>query len=784
MEAIVRGQQDQRVEHLQRLLARSGQHVVVDGVYGPRTQAAVATFLRAQGQAGSGASVDADLIALLEQLTKAASVVRLATTGEPAVPAIDDAGVQAEARAFARLICSRRTSAPLSIGLFGDWGSGKSFFMAKLQGEIEARCAAFTRVATALQPPVDGAELLALQQRWHGRVAQITFNAWHYAEPNLWASLVTRVFDELADIISPSESLEDTRARLLAEASQGKQRREQAKLELRRAEEQLTEARSERERREAELAKLREELAVVEAVAPPVGAEPGEASAQLSVRNPWAALRVTLRWIWSRGRWTRVAVIVAALLVVLGAVLAVAWWRGWWSRWLSPGVAMMTSGIGVLTGIASTVFAWWSLVQPRIMQARAAQAAYLGQRASAERLVDRALRELLQPNESALLLARRRLDEAKVGVDSATMATDQASEQMARARRMLQELEGGRRFYAFIRDRDEGDDYRRHLGLVSMVRDDFMRLEAILDQVEREGPGDGELAPLSRIVLYIDDLDRCDPARVVEVLQALNLLMAASIFVVVIAADVRWLRRSLALHYDQLLRTPDPPWFPQEDASSPTPRAYLERVIQIPFSLRPIDEDGFASIVDAAAQAALRPSAVTPAVSVTPAQQDADLAHDAALALDPAEVAFLQRLYAVVDMPRLRSLLASYRLLRVELDAEALASYLADGRYRGVLALMAIQLGRPCEASALLRALHRDPAPATTLGPLLLALGRESGSDLDEARWQALATAVQQAGVADTPVVELAPWAERVRRFSFDPGASSRPCESAPRGSS
>ena len=31
---------------------------------------------------------------------------------------------------------------------------------------------------------------------FHGRVAQIWFNAWNYVEANLWASLVTRIFDE------------------------------------------------------------------------------------------------------------------------------------------------------------------------------------------------------------------------------------------------------------------------------------------------------------------------------------------------------------------------------------------------------------------------------------------------------------------------------------------------------------------------------------------------------------------------------------------------------------
>lgn len=787
-EAIVRGQQGTQVEHLQRLLARAGQRMVVDGVFGPRTQAAVAAYLREHGRSGTGASVDPELLAELERATtrgvsarapaadaSASASTSASTSASAPITAAstsshaDDMGVQAEAQAFARLICSRRTNAPLSIGLFGDQGSGKSFFMGKLFGEIEARCAAFTRVGTALTASADDAGLLALQQRWHGRVAQITFNAWHYAEPNLWASLVTRVFDELADIISPSESLEDTRARLLAEASEGKQRREQAKLELRRAEAQLAEARAERERREAELAELRKQLGVVEAVAPKSDLAQEDAAARLTVRGPLAALRVTLRWVWSRGRWTRVAVIVGAVLVVLGAVLAVAWWRNWWASWLTPGIALATSGVGMCTGIASTIGAWWFLIQPRIMQARMAHAMYLEKRATADGFIERAAGDLLGPAVEPLAVARRRMEEAEVGVDSAKMATDQASEQMANARRMLQELRGGQRFYAFVRDRDEGDDYRRHLGLVSMVRDDFERLEQILDQVERDGPDDGELAPLSRIVLYIDDLDRCEPARVVEVLQALDLLLATSIFVVVVAADVRWLRRSLALHFDHLLHTHGPgvEWG-EADSSNPTPRGRLENSFQIPFSLRPFDAEGFASVVQVAARPVMQPDAAAPTTAVAPAALEADLAHDEALTLEPAEVAFIERLYAVVSAPRLlQAVLACYRLLRVELRAELLASFVADEHYRGVLTLLAIQVGRADDAVPLFAALRG--APTTTLGELLQTLGRDSGSDLREARWRALASAVELAGVSELPAAELAPWTDRVQRFSLDP---------------
>src|SRR5262249_31727599 len=52
-----------------------------------------------------------------------------------------------------------------------------------------------------------------------------------------------------------------------------------------------------------------------------------------------------------------------------------------------------------------------------------------------------------------------------------------------------------------------------------------------------------------RIVLYIDDLDRCEPEKVVEVLQAVNMLLSFQLFVVLVAVDARWLSRSLEMQY-------------------------------------------------------------------------------------------------------------------------------------------------------------------------------------------------------------------------------------------
>ncbi len=50
---------------------------------------------------------------------------------------------------------------------------------------------------------------------------------------------------------------------------------------------------------------------------------------------------------------------------------------------------------------------------------------------------------------------------------------------------------------------------------------------------------------VDRIVVYIDDLDRCRPAIVVKVLEAVHLLLAFDFVVVVVGVDARWVGRSL-----------------------------------------------------------------------------------------------------------------------------------------------------------------------------------------------------------------------------------------------
>ena len=82
-------------------------------------------------------------------------------------------------------ICAaEKVTPPLSVGVFGDWGSGKSFFMRLMQEQTK-------QVAASSATDANGDRLFCRQ------IVSIRFNAWHYADGNLWASLVQTIFQSL-----------------------------------------------------------------------------------------------------------------------------------------------------------------------------------------------------------------------------------------------------------------------------------------------------------------------------------------------------------------------------------------------------------------------------------------------------------------------------------------------------------------------------------------------------------------------------------------------------------
>lgn len=145
-------------------------------------------------------------------------------------------------------------------------------------------------------------------------------------------------------------------------------------------------------------------------------------------------------------------------------------------------------------------------------------------------------------------------------------------------------VDAAARLARFLDERGAPTAYQQYQGLVGQVHDDLEQLSAALTQAHAQWAASGGFAapPLERIVLYIDDLDRCPPRRVVEVLEAVHLMLALDLFVVVVAVDARWLIRSLEYHHHELFGGDQ-----RDSEEVATPIDYLDKIFQIPYVLLP-----------------------------------------------------------------------------------------------------------------------------------------------------------------------------------------------------
>lgn len=518
----------------------------------------------------------------------------------------DRLGIMAEVNAFSSVLAAKDVIPPLCLGLFGDWGSGKTFFMRKMAEQIE-RLAGRAREAEA-----NGQETA-----YCSRIVQIAFNAWHYVDANLWASLVSHIFEGL-DAFITGEEKEEKRKRLLQELRLATELRNEAESQKTAAEQHLKEVEADlkaaRQEREEKSLELRELLAVLsldqildegqKAELRALGEKVGLPGVYQSVEELNAALKDT-RTLWGRVKTSLLAPenrgmgflwLLFVLIVVPLVGIGIDRLLNWLSR--SPQfVDTMAAVISQIATLVASVVGWLNLMLKRtspvmddlenfLVKAQA-RLQEKRQEISAEEARLQAELSMSREREAA---AQKALVEAQARVDKAELA--------------LQELDAAvdkRRLAEFIHERVSSEDYRKYLGVISTIRKDLEFLSSKLKPREESRKEEDLLPHIDRVVLYIDDLDRCPEQRVVEVLQAVHLLLAFELFVVVVGVDSRWLLRSLEEVYPTLkIETDERAGWSAEDvwAWQSTPQNYLEKIFQIPYNLRQMDQDGFQRLVD------------------------------------------------------------------------------------------------------------------------------------------------------------------------------------------
>ncbi len=690
--------------------------------------------------------------------------------------AVDSLYIDRYVNAFARVMASRSLTPPLSVGLFGDWGSGKTFFMDRLRDKI---------TMLAEEPATE-------RPLYWQRICQIKFNAWHYAETNLWASLVSSIFNELRAYLDGPEEDSDEFNRLLNRLELAGELRAKAQQRLKTAEEKHIQARDNtltaatalnnlpvppeptEEQLQKILAKSVTEVTDVNAATikglledaadfsgnkdllkaaklVESGQTTVEEANALLVETRSMSSRVLFWWrILATGKLHKT---VGFWIVILALVaIAATFWIANKYLGLSQGWANLWTLIGQLLTTVGAAVAW--------MRARLSSASPVFDRldsmqASIERQIENAKNADQQRYQEELRGAQTNERAARRALEEAQSAEQAAAAAEREAKKAVRESTSQARLGRFIRERASSADYEQHLGLIAMIHRDFERLSDLMKKV-REGKAEPDLPRIDRIILYIDDLDRCHPPeRVVRILEAVHLLLFFPLFVVVVGVDSRWVSRALYKHYEEMLADESM----GDEAEGGLQRApadsqdFLEKIFQVPFWLRRMQPDAVKRLIHRLISAdELEPTESPPTVDVdadddmiaefpapkesaemvlaedpgraaakkTTAEAEADeesvgeplAAPTEGLKISEAELRFMDEVAPL--MPRtprsVKRFVNIYRLYKAALSTPALSSFLGTperpGNFRAVQVLLALVTGTPQFAKRVLSAMQ------------------------------------------------------------------------------
>lgn len=500
----------------------------------------------------------------------------------------DRLGIDADARALAALVASRRLEPPLAIGLYGEWGSGKTFFMKRVQAHVE-------ELATS-----------GVNDAFCSAIAPIWFSAWHYARGNLWASLVHHIFASLNSAKSRHQlaldelmtKVQGAQQMTLVLASQT----EAATTRLNEADEAINSAKERHQKALQDSSNLRAKDLwdavkisaadqhlkdqVIQA-ADDLGISVATESAQdlVGATRQVVDLASRTRVLATSGRWYRSplafacysAIIVGGLGLTLGAAVATA------HQWLGSAITVISQ----LAAIGTAAAAW-------IARQAGLARRFISPAETLQRRLEQRLDEQRTINEQELAALKQQAELAKSELAIAVQQRVAAEQQLVAAEKEQTELKGKRLLRQYLAERVNSGDYEHYMGVVALAHRDLRDLEEYLRAAIADV--DGAEQGLDRIVLYIDDLDRCDPDVVANVLDAVHLLLALRLFVVIVGVDPRWLRRSLRERHPILLKSMP------INITWTSPSDYLEKIFQLTYTLPRMNPESCADLLVGAAQ--------------------------------------------------------------------------------------------------------------------------------------------------------------------------------------
>jgi predicted KAP-like P-loop ATPase len=594
----------------------------------------------------------------------------------------DFLGLKDEINALSSLLLMRDLEPPMTVGILGGWGGGKSYIMHLMQEHMTSLRSRSVDLDEEAWHPDPNHEKLS---PYVGHIYQIKFDAWTFAKSNLWASLMQTIFFELNRQISLEQQIaealadvpdnatdadrDNARAQVLCQSGEywsalykasdedrqwfldHKLNPEQLKRlddirnqghfadELwqqfgdtyRDESEKLAKLQKELAKKTQALVKRRENLTqsiedelinqVLESPAvAPVAAILSSRISQKAFDDLTQTLRKCIVAEVSKNPDAQQAIATADLEQLKAIVQAVSirvfnsragqlsfssFWTWFKSNLRLLGLLTFFLLLAVLLPVA--VNQLWGWLFPTFNSLVATVVAVLAPLAPAIAALQTMLRSAqkwfeetnlaVKEYETQLQFIPEHIQASKTQRIQSTIEQDpQVSALEADILRLKQQIAEQqervpKNVYAslaeFVSGRLESDSYNKHLGMMHQVKDDLVDLSnrllpppsssrefaAKLEQLKKifpRGP--------ARAVVYIDDLDRCPPRRVVQVLEAVQLLVKTPLFIAVLAIDERYITRALEQYYKGVLHR----------KGSPSGTDYLEKIIQLPYRVRPI----------------------------------------------------------------------------------------------------------------------------------------------------------------------------------------------------
>ncbi|MGB2925775.1 MAG: P-loop NTPase fold protein [Limnothrix sp.] len=545
----------------------------------------------------------------------------------------DQLSIEDELQAIADVLLLRQLQPPIAVGILGNWGSGKSFGMHLIQERVhEIRCRPLTPAEAwgeGLENDPDREKKLS---PYVGHVYQIKFNAWSYAKANLWASLMQEIFAELDRQITLENQLQEAGLDLLSH-----QNLSEILAKVESGDRQWFIDYLDKEGQKENFKTIQEKDQLQNMVLKTIADSKTEAvqsfeAKQKKLQKAKLAFEQKQKEIITEADTGQHLLIGASINIIekrIGNPLLDKLREDVKEELEKqnldpenvPDFKEVVKGIMVRKmedrsqAISWSIFSRWSCKNWRVLAVLMALigscviVAYVLAHSQRPDLITQIV-SMLAPSLPTIVVGQKLVDsflkwkeEAELALYESQEQIEQAIEQRIETNPDLQVLQGNIQrleqelaedskklpkseyvsLAEFVGDRLKPENYSNHLGILNQVQQDLKNLSDRLLPPDQNWDKIKNMFPrgIPRVVLYIDDLDRCPPRRVVEVLETVQLLLKTQLFVVVLAVDDRYIARALEEVYSGVLKR----------RGKPSGIDYLEKIIQIPYRMRPISRE-------------------------------------------------------------------------------------------------------------------------------------------------------------------------------------------------